>query len=148
MFMFCTTEFKDSYLWRLCLSSSIPFPAHYPWRRHSSRSDFLPSRRLLTMTCFLWHVFCCSGRVLSSQVKYAEVSVAMSAMMKKDPTRTTLMNVTMSMIHYSATGSGKRLTTFSFIFPLYNLLVCRVFFGLHGVPASSLIGLHDSWVLQ
>ena len=30
-----------------------------------------------------------------------------------------------------------------FPFPLYKVRVFRVFFGLHGVAASSLIGLHD-----
>ena len=61
------------------------------------------------------------------------VTVAMSAMMA---TRKTMLKVTtMTTVLHRVW----RLVKFS----LYNLFVFRVFFGLHGVAASSLIVLYD-----
>ena len=44
--------------------------------------------------------------------------------------------------HWSASGSEDCLVMSS-LFPLYSVFVLRVFFGLYGVAASSLVGLYD-----
>ena len=57
-----------------------------------SRSTKSPCAR------FLWQVLYRSGRVLRGQVRLISVTVAMNAMMRKNPTKRTLLKVTMSMM--------------------------------------------------
>ena len=65
------------------------------------------------------------------------VIVAMSAMMRNNPTQKTTLKITMSMMPTMSTALHRELqeglVKFSFL-PLYKLLVFRVLFGLHGVP--------------
>ena len=63
----------------------------------------------------------------------------------KNPTMKVLMKVTMYMRTTMATDQHLvlRIVWSCFHFPPYNLLVFSVFFGLHDVAASSLVGLYD-----
>ena len=78
-------------------------------------------------------------------MKYLMVPVAMSAMMRKNPTRKAMLKVTMSTITKISTilQKGLKMTGQVFPFRLYKLLAFWVFCGLHSVAASSWIGLHD-----
>ena len=88
---------------------------------------------------------CDQDELLRHQMWWVIRIVAMSAMTKNNPTMRTLMKVTMPMKTTMTTVQIRVLWLVSscFPFPLCNLVVFRVFFGLSDIVAASLIGLYD-----
>ena len=72
------------------------------------------------------------------------VTVAMIAMMRNNPTRKTLLKVTMSMVTTVTTVLHRDLENdWSSFFSTANLLVFRALLDLYGDAASTWIGLYD-----
>ena len=73
------------------------------------------------------------------------MTVATSLMIRNNPSKKTLLNVTISMMTTMTTVLHRDSENdwSSSPFPLYKLLVFSVFYGLDGVAASSLPRLHD-----